>query len=385
MQGILKDGSTVAIKKTAMASITGKMQELKIICNVHHRHLIRLLGYCYKGSFLYLVNEYMENGSLDQYLYGDKSVNLNWRQRFEIIYGIARGLAYLHEQYHVTVIHRDIKTSNILLDNDFQPKIADFAMIQLLPEDMTHMSSKSAGSMDNGYIAPEYVIHGQLSEKVDTYTFGIVVLEIISGKKCRYVKDGELVGQNLLEHAWNLYDRGIYLNLMDDRLNISEYSIDDVKKIIEIALMCTRSSVSERPAMSEVVALLSEKSLEEISIVKAFYHASRVKLIILIFELLEISRPPQFLNNSVGESASADKDNDGQLWRHGHRRNRRDKNDIPEGALVQAKAQLVGICDRVSSDASNVSSTEPRGSAKRVITATNPNAKDAADLLMLGC
>ncbi|XP_076959660.1 uncharacterized protein LOC143635803 [Bidens hawaiensis] len=97
----------------------------------------------------------------------------------------------------------------------------------------------------------------------------------------------------------------------------------------------------------------------------------------------EISRPPQFLNNSVGESASAVKDNDGQLWRHGHRRNCRDKNEIPEGAVVQAKAQLVGIRDRVSSDASNVASTEPRGSAKRVITATNPNAEDAADLLRM--
>ncbi|XP_076887708.1 uncharacterized protein LOC143537925 [Bidens hawaiensis] len=97
----------------------------------------------------------------------------------------------------------------------------------------------------------------------------------------------------------------------------------------------------------------------------------------------EISRPPQFLNNSVGESASANKDNDGQLWRHGHRKNRRDKNDIPEGAVVQAKAQLVGIRDRVSSEASNASSTEPRGSAKHVITATNPNAEDAADLLRM--
>ncbi|KAK1417621.1 hypothetical protein QVD17_26751 [Tagetes erecta] len=97
----------------------------------------------------------------------------------------------------------------------------------------------------------------------------------------------------------------------------------------------------------------------------------------------EISSPPQFLNNSVGESASADKDNDGQLWRHGHRRNRRDKNDMPAGAVMQAKAQLVGIRDRVSSDASNVSSTESGGSAKRVITATNPNAEDAADLLRM--
>ncbi|KAK9071032.1 hypothetical protein SSX86_009600 [Deinandra increscens subsp. villosa] len=97
----------------------------------------------------------------------------------------------------------------------------------------------------------------------------------------------------------------------------------------------------------------------------------------------EISRPPQFLNNSVGEPASADKDNDNLLWRHGHRRNRRDKNDIPEGAVVQAKAQLTGIRERVSSDASNAPSTDSGGSAKRVITASNPNAQDAADLLRM--
>ncbi|KAJ0770753.1 putative protein kinase RLK-Pelle-DLSV family [Helianthus annuus] len=264
-KGTLKDGNTVAIKKTAMASISGKMQELKIISNVHHRHLVRLLGYCNKGPFLFLVHEYMDNGSLDQFLYGDKSMNLNWRQRFEIIYGTARGLAYLHEQYHITIIHRNIKTSNILLDNEFQPKIADFAMIRLLPEDKTHLSTKVAGSMNSGYVAPEYAVHGQLSEKVDTYSFGIVVLEIISGKRCDYVIDDEAVGQSLLDYAWDLYDRGTHLNLVDGRLDSTEYAKDDAKKIIEIALMCTQSTISARPTMSEVVTLLSDKSLDEMS------------------------------------------------------------------------------------------------------------------------
>ncbi|CAI9272118.1 unnamed protein product [Lactuca saligna] len=280
-KGTLKDGETVAIKKTIMASTRGKIHfddELKIISNVHHRHLIRLLGYCSKGPLLFLVHEFMDNGSLDQFLYGDKSRNLSWRQRFEIIFGTARGLAYLHEQYHVTIIHRDIKTSNILLDDELQPKIADFGLIRLLPEDKTHLSTKLAGSLDSGYVAPEYAIHGQLSEKVDTYSFGIVVLEIVSGKRCDDVIDDKSVNQSLLDQAWNLYENGTHVNLIDNRLDASEYAAEDVMKIIEIALMCTQSKVSARPAMSEVVTLLSDKSLDEIPPVRSTFHEDDIKI-----------------------------------------------------------------------------------------------------------
>ncbi|KAI3519022.1 hypothetical protein L1887_07992 [Cichorium endivia] len=264
-KGILKNGDAIAIKKTSMASgrNTHFHEELKIISNVHHRHLVRILGYCSKGPHLFLVHEYMENGSLDQFLYGDKRRILNWKQRFDIIFGTARGLAYLHEQYHVTIIHRDIKTSNILLDNEFQPKIADFGLIRLLPEDKTHLSTKFAGSLNNGYVAPEYAIHGRLSEKVDTYSFGIVVLEILSGKRNMDVIDDQSVTQNLLDHAWNRYERGTQMNLMDDKLDPSEYETDDAMRIIEIALMCTQPAVEARPAMSKVVTLLIENSLED--------------------------------------------------------------------------------------------------------------------------
>ncbi|KAD7478584.1 hypothetical protein E3N88_01720 [Mikania micrantha] len=264
-KGTLKNGDAVAVKKTVSALTRRKIHidyELKIMCNVHHRHLIRLLGYCSKGSLLFLVYEYMDNGSLDQFLYGDKKRNLSWRQRYEIIYGTARGLAYLHEQYHVPIIHRDIKPSNILLDNELQPKIADFGMIRLLSEDKTHLSTKFPGSLESVYVAPEYAIHGQLSEKVDTYSFGIVVLEIISGKRCHNTKDEESVMQSLqLDHAWNLYDSGEHLKLLDATLDPSEYGAEEAEKIIEIALRCVQSNVSARPAMSEVAMLISDKSL----------------------------------------------------------------------------------------------------------------------------
>ncbi|PWA58332.1 Concanavalin A-like lectin/glucanase, subgroup [Artemisia annua] len=149
-KGKLNDGEVVAIKKATIASRGRKAyfnNELKIISNVHHRHLMRLLGYCNKGPHMFLVLEFMENGSLDKFLYGEKRGSLSWKQRFEIIFGIARGLAYLHEQYHVTIVHRDIKSSNILLDNDFQPKISDFGLVRLLPEDKTHISTKVAGTL----------------------------------------------------------------------------------------------------------------------------------------------------------------------------------------------------------------------------------------------
>nr|GEY80020.1 cysteine-rich receptor-like protein kinase 2 [Tanacetum cinerariifolium] len=265
-KGTLKDGDAVAIKKTFTAFSRGKAHftnELKIISNVHHRHLVRLLGYCSKGPQLFLIHEYMENRSLDQFLFGDKTRTLNWKERFDIIFGTARGLAYLHEQYHVTIIHRDIKTSNILLDNEFQPKISDFGLIRLLPEDKSHISTEMTGSLNSGYVAPEYAHHGQLSEKVDTYSFGIVVLEIISGKRYQDVIDDKSATQNLHDHAWNLYESGTHLNLVDEKLDPSEYAAEDAMKIIEIALMCTQSPVSIRPAMSEVVTLLSDKSLED--------------------------------------------------------------------------------------------------------------------------
>ncbi|MFS7954777.1 putative protein kinase RLK-Pelle-DLSV family [Helianthus anomalus] len=188
------------------------------------------------------------------------------------------------------VTHRNIKTSNILLDNEFHPKITDFGMIRLLPEDKTHMSTKVAGSINSGYVAPEYAVHGQLSEKVDTYSFGIVVLEIISGKSCDFVIDDEAVGQSLLDYAWNRYDRGTHLNLVDGRLDPTEYAKDDAKKIIEIELMCTQSPISARPTMSEVVTLLSDNSLDELSPIRPTNHEDVININVDTTSNIQLSR-----------------------------------------------------------------------------------------------
>ncbi|XP_058185406.1 cysteine-rich receptor-like protein kinase 43 [Rhododendron vialii] len=262
-KGTLKNGNIVAVKKLVMGTSRVKadfVTEVKLISNVHHRNLLRLLGCSSKGPELLLVYDYMGNGSLDKYLYGELRGTLNWKQRFDIIFGTARGLSYLHDQFHVTIIHRDIKSSNILLDDEFQPKIADFGLARLLPDGQSHLSTNFAGTL--GYTAPEYAIHGQLTEKVDTYCFGVVVLEIISGRRCNDFNavEAKPVTDFLLEQAWKLYDDGMHLKLVDEILRGSNgYTDKAAKKIIEIALMCTQMPASSRPTMSEVVMLLSNR------------------------------------------------------------------------------------------------------------------------------
>ncbi|KAM3402254.1 hypothetical protein ACQJBY_006278 [Aegilops geniculata] len=264
-KGLLKNGKTVAVKRlTVMQTSRAKADfesEVKLISNVHHRNLVRLLGCSRKGSECLLVYEYMANNSLDKFLFGERRGTLNWKQRFNIIVGMARGLAYLHEEFHVCIIHRDIKSSNVLLDDDFQPKIADFGLARLLPDDHSHLSTKFAGTL--GYTAPEYAIHGQLSEKVDTYSFGVVILEIISGRKSNDTRL-EPETQYLLESAWKLYENENLISLVDESLNREEYKPEEVKKIIEIALLCTQSAVASRPTMSEVVVLLLSRNFSEL-------------------------------------------------------------------------------------------------------------------------
>ncbi|WOL06000.1 cysteine-rich receptor-like protein kinase 2 [Canna indica] len=260
-KGVLKNDKTVAVKRMSIAQTSSAkadfQSEVKLISNVQHRNLVRLLGCSSKGHDLLLVYEYMANSSLDKFIFGDKHGFLNWRQRFGIILGMARGLAYLHQEFHDCIIHRDIKSSNILLDDDFQPKIADFGLARLLPEDKSHLSTNFAGTF--GYTAPEYALYGQLSVKVDTYSYGVVVLELISGRKCNDIKL-EPGTQYLLEWAWQLYESDELIKLVDETIHPNEYSPEEVKRVIEIALLCAQSTVAARPTMSEVVVLLLSQS-----------------------------------------------------------------------------------------------------------------------------
>ncbi|KAI8536576.1 hypothetical protein RHMOL_Rhmol10G0268200 [Rhododendron molle] len=268
-KGTLKNGSIVAVKKLVMETSRAKADfatEVKLISNVHHRNLLRLLGCSTKGPDLLLVYDYMENGSLDKFLYGEMRGTLNWNQRFDIIFGTARGLAYLHDEFHVTIIHRDIKCSNILLAwiMSSSPKslISGWQGFYLR---VRVISAPNLLEHCKGYTAPEYAIHGQLTEKVDNYSFGIVVLEIISGRKCSETKtvEDEPVAEYLLEQAWKLYENDLHSKLVDEILVVSDgYTEEAAKKIIELALMCTQTPASSRPSMSEVVMLLSDRSMD---------------------------------------------------------------------------------------------------------------------------
>ncbi|KAK4278106.1 hypothetical protein QN277_015998 [Acacia crassicarpa] len=266
-KGTLKNGKVVAVKKLALQRHSKRVEEefeseVKLLNNVHHRNLVRLLGCCSKGDERILIYEYMENTSLDRFLFGKKKGSLNWKHRYDIIVGTARGLAYLHEEFYVRIIHRDIKTNNILLDDDLQPRISDFGLARLLPEEQSHLSTKVAGTL--GYTAPEYAIHGQLSEKADIYSFGVVLLEIISGQRSNELKiDGDLEGEFLLRKAWKLYERGIHDELVDETLNPNDYDAEEVKKIIEVGFLCTQAPAELRPPMSEVVVLLQNKGLSK--------------------------------------------------------------------------------------------------------------------------
>ncbi|KAK4278114.1 hypothetical protein QN277_016005 [Acacia crassicarpa] len=266
-KGTFKDGKEVAVKKLTIQN-SRRMEEnfeseVMLISDAHHPNLVQILGWSSKGRVRILVYEYMKNSSLDKFLFGQiKKGYLNWKQRYDIILGIARGLAYLHEEFHVRIIHRDIKTNNILLDNDLQPRIADFGLARLLPEDRSHLSTKFAGTL--GYTAPEYAIHGQLSEKVDIYSYGVVILEIISGQRSKASKDdGDTEDEFLLPKAWKLYEKGMHLELVDNTLDPNEYDAEEVKKVIEIGLLCTQAFADLRPTMSEVIGFLQSSNLLE--------------------------------------------------------------------------------------------------------------------------
>ncbi|KAL2326865.1 hypothetical protein Fmac_020292 [Flemingia macrophylla] len=201
--GKLNDGRVIAVKQLSVGSHQGKSQfitEIATISAVQHRNLVKLYGCCIEGSKRLLVYEYLENKSLDQALFGNR-FSLNWSTRYDICLGVARGLTYLHEESRLRIVHRDVKASNTLLDYEFVPKISDFGMAKLYDDKMTHMSTRVAGTF--GYLAPEYAMRGHLTEKADVFSFGVLAIELVSG---RPISDSGLKGEvYLLE--WDLVRR----------------------------------------------------------------------------------------------------------------------------------------------------------------------------------
>ncbi|CAL9059479.1 unnamed protein product [Musa banksii] len=257
-KGTLDDGRIIAVKQLSVGkSQQGEREflaEVRMLTSIQHKNLVHLIGCCSEGAERLLVYECMTNGSLNSIFSGKSETSLNWKTRFQIIIGVARGLQYLHEDSNLRIVHRDIKASNILLDDKFQPKISDFGLARFFPEDEAYLSTRFAGTL--GYSAPEYALRGELSEKADIYSFGVLVLEIIS---CRKNTDLSLPNemQYLPEYAWRLYERSKMTDLVDSRL-LEEGALEkDVLQVCHVALLCLQPHPSLRPPMSEIVAMLT--------------------------------------------------------------------------------------------------------------------------------
>ncbi|KAI3780906.1 hypothetical protein L2E82_10899 [Cichorium intybus] len=256
-KGKLPGGQEIAVKR--LSSLSGQgLQEFKnevmLIAKLQHRNLVRLLGYCIRGEEQILLYEYMPNRSLDTFIF-DRTLctSLDWKMRFDIIMGIARGLNYLHYDSRLRVIHRDLKTSNILLDEDMNPKISDFGLAKIVKgKDLEAITNRVIGTF--GYMSPEYALDGLFSVKSDVFSFGVVMLEIVSGRKNTGFYQSQRT-LSLLGHAWNLWIENKPLELMDEILTESCNS-SEVLKCINIGLLCVQGEPDDRPTMTKVVLML---------------------------------------------------------------------------------------------------------------------------------
>nr|CAB3500005.1 unnamed protein product [Digitaria exilis] len=261
-------GKEVAVKQLKSGSGQGEREfqaEVEIISRVHHRHLVSLVGYCITGNQRMLVYEFVANNTLEHHLYGKGVAVMDWPTRMKIALGSAKGLAYLHEDCHPRIIHRDIKAANILLDANFEAMVADFGLAKLTTDTNTHVSTRVMGTF--GYLAPEYASSGKLTDRSDVFSFGVMLLELITGRRpidtANYMEDSLVDWARPLLAAALAGETG-FEELVDPRL-CGEYSSVEVERMAACAAASTRHSAKRRPKMSQIVrALEGDASLDDL-------------------------------------------------------------------------------------------------------------------------